>query len=165
MNNNQITPRISFIQMLRYEYPQAVAWVRGNREYPGLSGLVKFYQTPYNGILVEAEVFGLPNISEANSTDFYGMHIHENGDCTENFTQTGEHYNPTGQMHPNHVGDLPPLLGNQGYAWTVFYDKRFTINDILGKSVVIHSNRDDFRTQPSGDSGMKIGCGVIQQGF
>ena len=56
-----------------------------------------------------------------------------------------------------------PLLGNQGYAWTSFYDKRFAIDDIIGKSVVIHSRRDDFTTQPAGDSGEKIGCGVIRK--
>ncbi len=165
MNNHQMTPRISFTQLLRYEYPQATAWVRGNYQNPQLSGLVKFYQTPYDGVLIEAEFFGLPNIVNENSCDFYAMHIHEFGDCTDNFTRTGEHFNPTGRPHPFHAGDLPPLLGNQGYAWTAFYDKRFTIDDILGKSVVIHSNSDDFRSQPAGASGFKIGCGEIRQGL
>lgn len=54
-------------------------------------------------------------------------------------------------------------MGNQGYAWTVFYDKRVTIQDIVGRSVVIHAMPDDFMTQPSGNSGAKIGCGVIRQ--
>ncbi len=163
MYNNQMTPRISFTQLLRYEYPQAVAWIRGNSENPQLSGLVKFYQTPYGGVLVEAEVFGLPNITDENSSDFYAMHIHEFGNCSNNFSQTGNHYNPSMQLHPSHAGDLPPILGNQGYGWISFYDKRFTVNDIIGKSVVIHSNRDDFTSQPAGDSGTKIGCGEIRQ--
>ena len=59
-------------------------------------------------------------------------------------------------------GDLPPLLGNNGYAWTAFFDKRFTIDEIIGKSIIIHNMRDDFTSQPSGDSGTKIGCGVIK---
>lgn len=46
-----------------------------------------------------------------------------------------------------------------------FYDKRFKIEEILGRSVVIHAMPDDFKTQPSGDSGMKIGCGVIRKSF
>lgn len=163
MQSYQITPRISFLQTLQYEYPQAVAWVNGNTENPQLSGLVKFYQTPYAGILIEAEIFGLPNVKEINSSDFYAMHIHEFGNCSDQFSQTGNHYNPTNQNHPEHVGDLLPLLGNQGYAWSAFYDKRFTIDEIIGKSVIIHANRDDFTTQPSGDSGTKIGCGVIKR--
>lgn len=163
MQSYQITPRISFLQTLQYEYPQAVAWINGNTENPKLSGLVKFYQTPYAGILVEAEIFGLPNVKELNSSNFYAMHIHEFGNCSDQFSQTGNHYNPTNQNHPEHMGDLLPLLGNQGYAWSAFYDKRFTIDEIIGKSVIIHANRDDFTTQPSGDSGTKIGCGVIKR--
>lgn len=156
------TPRFIFIQILQENLPQAIAWVAGNSSYPGLSGLVKFYATPYGGVLVEAEVFGLPNIDTQGSTNFYAMHIHQNGDCSDNFTKTGEHYNPDALPHPEHEGDLLPLLGNQGYAWGCFYDKRFRIKDILGRSVIIHSRRDDFTSQPSGDAGDKIGCGVIR---
>lgn len=160
---NQITPRISFISLLEHNFPQAVAWVTGNYANPQLSGLVKFYQTAYAGILVEAEVFGLPNINTRHSSDFYAMHIHENGDCSNNFDNTGEHYNPKDIPHPYHLGDLLPLLGNQGYAWSSFFDRRLRIDDIIGRSVIIHNNRDDFSTQPSGDSGTKIGCGIIMK--
>lgn len=156
------TPRLTFSQLLENNRPQAVAWVQGGTQAPRLSGLVKFYNTPYGGILVEAEIFGLPNQSVPNSSNFYGMHIHENGDCSDHFARTGDHYNPGGQPHPEHAGDLLPLLGNQGYAWSAFYDKRFQIRDILGRSVIIHAMPDDFATQPSGNSGAKIGCGVIR---
>lgn len=157
------TPRLTFSQLLENNRPQAVAWVQGGTQAPKLSGLVKFYNTPYGGILVEAEIFGLPNQSVPNSSNFYGMHIHENGDCSDHFARTGDHYNPGGQPHPKHAGDLLPLLGNQGYAWSAFYDKRFQIRDILGRSVIIHAMPDDFATQPSGNSGAKIGCGVIRE--
>ena len=163
MYSNQITPAIEFMQLLTYERPKAAAWVTGNAANPQLSGLVKFYQTSYGGIVVAAEIFGLPNISQAGSSDFYAMHIHEFGDCSDNFEKTGNHYNPGQSPHPSHAGDLPPLLGSQGYAWSAFYDKRFTIKEIIGKSVVIHSGRDDFTTQPAGDSGAKIGCGEIRR--
>ena len=156
------TPRLTFVQLLQDNRPQAVAWVRGGSANPQISGLVKFYDTPYGGILVEAEVFGLPNIAVQGSTNFYAMHIHQNGDCSDNFANTGEHYNPTSMPHPDHAGDMPPVLANQGYAWLSFYDKRFTIDDILNRSVIIHSRADDFTTQPSGNSGDKIGCGVIR---
>ena len=159
----QFTPRLTFVRILEKNRPAAVAWVTGNNTYSELSGLVKFYDTPCDGVLVEAEVFGLPNVSTQGSSDFYAMHIHQYGNCSGSFEKTGSHFNPTNAFHPEHAGDMIPLLGNQGYAWTSFYDKRFTIDDIIGKSVVIHSKRDDFTTQPAGDSGEKIGCGIIRK--
>lgn len=163
MMHYEITPRIAFMQFLTYERPAATAWVTGNREYPKISGLVKFYQTSYGGVLVEAEFFGLPNIDEPNSSDFYAMHIHEFGNCRGNFDSAGEHYNPGNMPHPMHAGDMPPLLANQGYAWTAFYDKRFTLEEIIGKSVILHSSSDDFRSQPAGNSGTRIACGEIMR--
>lgn len=160
MPSNQITPAMTFTGLLQYNHPRAVAWVTGNADNPQLSGLVKFYQTSYNGVLVEAEIFGLPDTKESN---FYAMHIHQFGDCSNNFSETGEHYNPENEPHPFHAGDLLPLLSNQGYAWSAFYDKRFMINEIIGKSVIIHSGADDFTTQPSGNAGIKIGCGEIRR--
>lgn len=156
------TPGTVFSEILRVGRPKAVAWINGNRNYPQLSGVVKFYTTPYEGILIEAEVFGLPNKQELGSTDFYAMHIHSEGDCTIPFNRTGEHYSQYPEPHPQHSGDLLPLLGNQGYAWLAFYDKRITIEQIEGRSVIIHSGPDDFTSQPSGNSGDKIGCGVIR---
>lgn len=158
----QPTPASHFSYLLTHAAPAAVAWIQGNAAYPHLAGSVKFFQTSYGGVLMEAEIFGLPNISIPGSSSFYGMHIHENGDCTRPFEQTGGHYNPGNLPHPQHAGDLPPLLGNQGYAYLVCYDRRFFVDDILGRSVVIHSMADDFTSQPSGNSGDKIGCGVIQ---
>lgn len=162
MNASQApTPRLAFIHQLSDNQPQALAWVRGGGSFPGISGLVKFYDTPYSGVLVEAEVFGLPNASDPGSTSFYAMHIHEFGDCSDNFSKVGEHYNPQHTSHPQHAGDLLPLLSNQGYAWSAFYDKRFRVRDLIGRSVIIHSRRDDFTSQPSGDPGMMIACGTI----
>lgn len=163
MYRNQITPRINFTQLITYERPEAAAWVTGNTANPRLSGLVKFYQTTYGGVLVEAEIFNLPNIEIQGSSNFYAFHIHEFGNCSDNFQKAGGHFNPTNASHPNHAGDMPPLMGNQGYAWTAFYDKRFTIDEIIGKSVIIHAGRDDFTSQPSGDSGPMIGCGEIRR--
>lgn len=156
-------PSDSFINLLSHDPPRAQAWVKSASPSLQLSGIINFYQTEYGGVLVEAEVFGLPDIRTPHSTDFYAMHIHEYGDCSLQFQNTGNHYNPDGLEHPNHSGDLPPLLASQGYAYSVFYDKRFTIREILGKSVIIHSQRDDFTSQPSGDAGTKIGCGIIRE--
>ena len=169
-----MTPESTFADLLINDRPQAIAWITGSEKAPELNGSVKFFNTPFGGVLVEAQIFGLPNqnIPPMNSsnmntyipnTGFYGMHIHEYGDCTIPFDRTGEHYNPTGAMHPHHSGDMVSLLGNNGFAYHVFYDKRFSIDEIMGKSVIIHSNMDDFMSQPSGNSGSKIGCGVIRR--
>lgn len=158
----QPTPADNFLYLLNQGQPNAIAWIQGNTSQPQVAGSVKFYETPYGGILIEAEIFGLPNINVQGSSDFYGFHIHESGNCQRPFNQTGNHYNPTNMPHPQHAGDMPPLMGNQGYAYQVFYDKRFRLDEIVGRSVVIHQMADDFHTQPSGNSGDKIGCGTIR---
>ena len=74
------------------------------------------------------------------------------------------HYNPQGCPHPYHAGDLPPLFGNQGYAFSAFVTDRFAVREIVEKTIIIHSKPDDFKTQPSGDSGEKMACGKIIYG-
>jgi len=155
----EMTPYLSFSEILKSEKPQAVAWLQGNESHPQLGGFIKFYATSYGGVLVEAEVYGLPD-TDAYS-NFYAFHIHENGTCSDNFSQVGSHYNPDDVLHPHHAGDMPPLISNQGYAWGTFYDGRFSIAEVIGRTVIIHAKPDDFITQPSGNPGEMIGCGVI----
>lgn len=155
--------REMFLHILTNYAPGATANIEGNTGYSYLHGNAYFYSVPMGGVLVEVEVFGLPDAAN-NSSAFYGMHLHEHGDCTKLFDKTGSHYNPTEQLHPNHAGDFPPLLGNRGFAYACFYTERFRIEDIIGRSIIIHRNADDFTTQPSGNSGEKIGCGVIVRG-
>lgn len=158
----QQTPSFQFIKELYQTPPDAIALISGNTDTPSLSGIVSFYQSEYVGLLIEAEIFGLPYNNPDVPTEFYAMHIHQFGDCTPPFDKTGEHYNPENLPHPEHAGDLLPLLGNLGYAWSVFYDERLTLDEIIGRSVIIHRNPDDFTTQPSGNAGEKIGCGQIR---
>ncbi len=150
-----------FINLMHDNSPQALARVYGSRKYPDLKGTVRFYQTPYEGILIAAEFYHLPS-ETYGSPSFYGFHIHENGDCSDDFTNTGNHYNPLHQPHPEHAGDLPPLLTCNGYAFMAFYAEQLTIPQVVGKSVVVHEQPDDFTTQPSGNAGNKIACGVIR---
>jgi len=63
--------------------------------------------------------------------------------------------------HPHHAGDLPPLFGNNGYALSMFLTTRFSVSEIIGRTVILHSAPDDFTSQPAGNSGVKIACGVI----
>lgn len=136
--------------------PMAVACIEGEG---GLQGTVKFYPIP-GGSLVMAEIIGLPQ----NETGFFGFHIHEGRDCGgENFSQTGNHFSLREEEHPCHTGDLPPLLSVDGRAFLAVKTGRFTPCDIFGRTVVIHGGADDFHSQPGGNAGKKIGCGVIRR--
>ncbi len=142
--------------------PQAVARLVGAPAHPAITGTVYFFPVP-EGVLVVAEVRGLP----ASPDGFYGFHIHEGGSCTgdksDPFANARTHYNPGDRPHPQHAGDLPPLLDAGGRAYLTALTDRFTIPEILGKTVIVHSQSDDFRTQPAGDAGSKIACGVIRK--
>lgn len=154
---------MSFLAAAR-QRPNAAASVRGSDRFPGINGTVRFFQTTY-GVLVTAEIFGLPAPEGACKSPVFAFHIHSGESCTGNssdpFADAMAHYNPGGCMHPQHAGDMPPLFGNGGYAFQMFLTQRFSVNEIIGKTVIIHSNPDDFKTQPSGDSGEKIACGQI----
>lgn len=152
---------LPFIQILDSSHPAAIANIQGNPGSP-IRGLVTFYNSFMGGVLVQVEVFHLPDNDRPDFSGFFGMHIHEFGDCTPPFDKTGNHYNPSNQDHPFHAGDLPPLLSGHGYAWMSFWDPRISISEIIGKSIIIHKGKDDFTTQPSGQSGEKIACGVIE---
>lgn len=140
--------------------PSAVAMVKGSAVYPDLRGIVRFYQTK-DGVIVVADVEGLPLQSDCGGV--FGFHIHEGMDCGgDGFADTKGHYNPKDCPHPYHAGDLPPLFSNNGSAWGAVWTARFRVEEIIGRTVVIHQHPDDFMTQPAGNSGMKIACGVIR---
>lgn len=138
--------------------PDAVADVMGGTAAPDIHGQVRFYQEP-GSVRVVADVAGLP---ERNESGFFAFHIHEGDACTgTDFAQTGSHYHPDNTSHPMHAGDLPPLMREEGRAHLEVRTDRFRVQDVLGRTVVIHSNPDDFHTQPAGNAGTKIACGVI----
>lgn len=129
--------------------------IRGGGENPRLRGVADFYPAE-DGVWIAVRVWGLPR------DGFFALHIHEGGVCTgAGFPKTGGHWNPTGAMHPDHAGDLPPLLASGGQARTLFWTGRFRLSEAMGKTLVIHGGSDDFHTQPSGNAGVKIACGVI----
>lgn len=146
--------------------PDAVADIRGSKDYPRIMGTAKFYQTG-GGVLVVTEVNGLPQNNEVCKAPVFGYHIHGGQECSGNmedpFADSMAHYNPQDCEHPYHAGDMPPLFGNNGYAYSVFLTGRFKVCEIIGKTVIIHLHPDDFHTQPSGDSGTKIACGEIRR--
>lgn len=138
--------------------PNAVAIIRGSDDYPNLRGQVRFYRRR-NCVLVEATVRGLPT----TDTGFFGFHIHTGESCTgADFAGTRSHYNPTEAPHPSHAGDMPPLMYCNEGAYMAVATSCFRIEDIIGKTVVIHSMADDFNSQPAGNAGTKIACGIIR---
>ena len=147
-------------QYFPFPRPVARAALRGSDANPGLTGEVLF--SPYGrGTLVVVRALGLP------SSQFLGLHIHENGGCDAGgdvpFSTAGGHYDPHQVQHPFHAGDLPPLfVSSDGLAVEAVYSDRFRPNQVIGRSVIVHGMADDFRSQPAGDSGMRIACGIIQ---
>lgn len=145
--------------------PESYAFIRGSGSHPSISGSVYFYPL-WDGTLVVADIQDLPKPEQSCKDSVLGFHIHDGGRCLPSdddpFGQTGQHYNPLNCPHSAHAGDFPPLFVNHGKALMIFYTDRFYPDQVGGKTVVIHSQADDFRTQPSGDSGAKIACGEIR---
>lgn len=137
--------------------PDGVACIRGGQDAPCLKGEVRFYQG-CGSVLVEADICGLPE----EGSGFFALHIHEGGCCGgEDFSDTGGHYDPKKTPHPLHAGDLPPLLRCGNGAYLAVRTDRFCVKDVMGRTVVLHSGVDDFTSQPAGNAGKKIACGVI----
>ena len=141
------------------DQPAAQAWLRGSNAHPDLRGEVCFY--PYQGgSLVLARVLGLPG------DGFFALHIHTQGDCRTGgdipFQRAGAHYDPMGRLHPDHAGDLPVLLSSGGRAFSAVYTGRFRPEEVVGRSVVLHEFPDDYRSQPAGQAGDRIACGIIR---
>jgi len=151
--------------------PQSAAVIRGGPLAPGLQGVVTFKEVP-GGTEVCVDVTGLPQYRPAMYNEEpvgpHGFHIHELGTCdigdpTDPFQAAGEHWNPYNQPHGNHAGDFPVLFSNNGRARMCFFSNKFKPENVIGKSVIIHQNPDDYRSQPSGNAGKRLGCGVIQR--
>ena len=137
--------------------PDAVALIRGGSDFPDLWGEVRFYQKT-KGVWVVAHIYGLPK-----NAGFLGFHIHRGSLCAgADFAEADGHFDPEGVKHPDHAGDLPPLLSYGGEAYQAVLTGRFRVADVLGRTVVIHQNPDDFYSQPSGNAGRRIACGEIK---
>lgn len=148
----------------------AVANIKGGPLDPNLNGIVYFMDVP-GGTEVYVEVRGLPKYKSAEGgkppIGPHGFHIHQFGNCAVGdaknpFSAVGGHWNPTNQPHGNHAGDFPVLFSNDGYSKMSFFTNKFKVADIIGKAVIIHESPDDYRSQPAGDSGKKLACGVIK---
>lgn len=142
----------------------ATANIKGSCKYPNITGTVRFYQL-CGCVMVAAEIDGLPAGEKPCGEPIFAFHIHEGSECSgskdDRFANAKGHYNPNDCPHPYHSGDMPPLFGVNGRAFLAFVTDRFKVNDILGRAVIIHKMDDDFHTQPSGNAGEKIACGIV----
>jgi Cu-Zn family superoxide dismutase len=118
-------------------------------------------------IYIRADINGLPPGRE------FGIHIHEKGDCGNNAMAAGGHFNPAGKPHgrhdapERHAGDLPNLSSNgEGVAVYSVISTAVTVspgpNSVVNRAIVIHEKADDYTSQPAGNSGARIACGVIR---
>ncbi|WP_068142244.1 superoxide dismutase family protein [Limnochorda pilosa] len=145
----------------------ASAELRGGPLAPQITGTMTLEAVP-GGTRVTVRVQGLPGHRPGPPpTGPLGFHIHEKrtcevGDPNDPFTAAGGHFNPDGEPHGNHAGDFPVLFSNDGTAEASFFTNRFRPQDVVGRSVIVHQHPDDYRTQPAGDSGPRLACGVIR---
>lgn len=160
----------------RTEMPQgipeqwAIARIKGGPLAPNIDGVVYFRSVP-SGTEVYVTVSGLPAYKPGRGSTPpigpHGFHIHTGNSCEvgnpkDPFKAAGEHWNPTNQPHGNHAGDFPVLFSNDGIAKMSFFTNKFKVSDAIGKVIVIHENPDDYRSQPAGNSGKRLACGLIQ---
>ena len=136
-------------------FTNARAIIKGGKIFSKINGNVYFKQTR-KGVIVTARIYNLPTSSLQCESRIFGFHIHSGTSCTgdseDEFKNALGHFNPKNCKHPHHEDDLPPLFENSGYAYLSFLTNRFRVNDIIGKAIIIHSNPDDFTTDPSGNS-------------
>jgi Cu-Zn family superoxide dismutase len=127
-------------------------------------GVVRF-ETVEHGVRVVADITGL-------APGKHGFHIHEYGDCSsEDGSSAGGHFNPAGMPHSmpasekRHAGDLGNIeADNSGKAHLDYVDAVISFtgpNSIVGRGVIVHEKEDDLKTQPTGNAGARLACGVI----
>ncbi|WP_343531003.1 superoxide dismutase family protein [Pedobacter sp.] len=131
-------------------------------------GSAKFYQMNDGKIKMDLEI-NMPQ--RADST--VAVHFHEHGDCGNMGENTHGHWNPTNEPHGKwdsdayHSGDIGNIaLDGKGHAKITVSTSRWSVDDgdvknIIGRGIIVHGGTDDYQTQPTGNSGPRIGCGVI----
>lgn len=159
--------QVSKYAYMENESPALMAEIKGSDVHPEIAGTVYVYGLP-KGFYLQADLEGLPE------SRVFGFHIHDGLVCApigseEPFSEAGGHFNNCGEgtwcsRHPYHAGDLPSLFSNaEGKSSIRVYIDKADIEEIAGKPIVIHGLPDDFKTQPSGNSGVRIACGILKE--
>ncbi len=130
-----------------------------------ITGTVSFTKAVPTGVDVKIDISGV-------TPGEHGFHIHQFGDCSAlDGTSAGGHFSVGDHQHSHreaasrHVGDLGNLLADKdGNIKVTFNDPQIELNgekSIVGRGLILHADADDFKTQPTGNSGARIACGVI----
>ena len=125
-------------------------------------GIAVFHQRQNGSVWIHVTVRGL-------AVGDHGIHIHAIGACAPDFSAAGSHFNPTDAPHPHHAGDLGNITANHaGIGWMSTTTANVTLTpgplsllDADGSGLIIHAGPDDLHTQPTGNSGGRVACGVI----
>jgi Cu-Zn family superoxide dismutase len=146
--------------------PQARATIEP-RSGSTVTGTATFTELPSGAVKVSVQIEKAP-------PGTHGLHIHEKGDCSApDATSAGGHFNPTTMPHAgpmdkeHHAGDLGNIeIGADGKGHLEIETSMLTVkpgpNSVVGRSVIFHEKPDDLKTQPTGNAGGRLGCGVIQ---
>ncbi len=148
------------------EAPRTATAVLEPRSGSDVSGTISFTEED-GGVRVSGEIHGLEPGPR-------GFHVHEHGDCSaEDAMSAGGHFNPKDVPHgapsegEHHIGDMGNVMVDEDGVARL--DEHFEFlsleegaqNSILGRAVIVHAEEDDLVTQPTGDAGARLGCGVI----
>ena len=148
--------------------PQVAHAVIEGRSGSHLAGHASFISTN-DGVRIEVHVTGA-------SPGTHAVHLHDKGDCSApDALSAGPHFNPTQHAHgspqadPHHAGDFGNMqVGPDSTGTLELVSKDLTVDPgpkcVVGHSIVVHGGTDDFMTQPSGNSGPRVGCGVVVAG-
>ena len=128
------------------------------------SGTVSFTPMSNGRVQVKADLQNVP-------AGMHGFHLHEVGDCSNNGQAAGGHFNPTMMPHgapdaaSHHAGDFGNVTADaSGIVHTSFTTTALSLsgtNSAVGRAVVLHGGSDDLTSQPAGNSGPRIACGVV----
>ncbi|HVT04943.1 MAG TPA: superoxide dismutase family protein [Thermoanaerobaculia bacterium] len=148
--------------------PDAMATLEP-RSGSNATGTVTFWDLGKGNVRVKVDMTGIP-------AGNHGFHVHEKGDCSAlDASSAGGHFNPTSMAHgapdveAHHAGDFGNVTADaKGEVHTTMTTRSITLgsgtDSVIGKALVLHADRDDLTTQPSGNAGKRIACGVVEMG-
>ena len=146
--------------------PMAMATLRPTGSGSAAQGTVHFQELRDGAVEVEVHITGAPAGTR-------GFHVHEFGSCADSGNAAGGHFNPTSMPHgspdavSHHAGDFGNVeVTPSGEGHTTFTTRSITVSEgprsVVGKAIILHAGRDDLTTQPTGNAGARIACGVAE---
>lgn len=129
-------------------------------------GMIHFMENRDGSVEVQVNLTGVP-------AGVHGFHVHDKGDCADNGMAAGGHFNPLSAPHGSpevasrHAGDFGNVTANEnGVVNTTFTTRSIMLGtgttSAIGHAVILHANADDYVTQPTGNAGARIACGIVQ---